>query len=196
MVAGLAAAGIAQGALGAWGAQSAAQTEAQGQLQALAMEQQFLQPVMQQGQGITAGALPSVMQAITPGQTEAWLQNNPGYKFAQQQVFNQDMNAGTVMGLGGNTLRAVGTDAAGLAAQYQGQFFNQADSVLNAGIQEQAGAAGSLASAAGSAITGAANAQAQGTLGMTNALGGGLQSAALLSVLGSKSGMGMFSTGT
>lgn len=195
LAAGISAAGSLGGAfLQSNAAQQAAQTQANAQMQALALANANLQPIIAQGKALTSLAMPGITGLVQGGgAAQQALENFPGFQFALGQTEKAGMNAGTVMGLGGNTAYGIMQAALGLASGTEAQYFNQLNAILNSGLQTQVGAAGTLTGAQTSAITGAANAQAAGTLGSANALAGGLgglSNAGLILALGSRTGGG------
>ncbi len=174
-------AAIIGGGLSAYGSLTASgQQQALGQ-QALQQQQGFfnqakggLQPFIDAGTGV----IPTLQKFTQPGanQTQA-LSQLPGFQFAQDWGQKAVQNIGTTQGLGGNTLTAGAQFATGLAQQNWTQYLQP----LLAQLQVGQGAAGSLAGSAGTfsgqasnTLTGIGQAQAAGTLGATNAIGGAL----------------------
>ena len=137
------------------------------------------------------------------------LANTPGYKFQLQQGLDALQNSASATGGlgGGNTLKALMGYGQGLASEtyqqqlqdymaQQQQSFNQLDTLAGSGQNAAAnlGAIGSqVAGNIGSNIIGAGNAAAAGTVGVTNALTGGigdLSSNYLLSSILGQGGLG------
>ena len=136
--------------------------------------------------------------------TQAQLEQTPGYQFNLAQGLKATQNAAAARGLGvsGAALKGAATYASGLAdSTYQNQFANAQTrfsdyGVLNtaqqgnlqnqfsrlqnvASLGENAGAqtgtiGATLANQQGNALQAAGNAQAAGTLGISNALTGGI----------------------
>lgn len=139
-------------------------------------------------------------------------QNSPGYQYQLQQTMNAIQNQGAAHGgLGGNALKALQSNAAGLANQnwtnylgsantaWQGMIGNLSDVSrmgLNAGTS-MAGNAMNMGQMQGSNIIGAGNAQASGIVGASNALNkgiGGAEQAIMSSLLGGGGNGGGFSS--
>jgi hypothetical protein len=180
-------------------AQSAAQTQAGAEMAALNAANTNLQPILAQGKALAGPAQAQLTGFLT--NPAAALQNYPGYQFALGQTEKAAMNAGTVMGLGGNTLYGLSQNVAGITSQYENQYFQQLYNTLALGLNTQVGAAGTLTGAQTAALTGIGNAQAAGTLGSANALAGGLNtatgglsSAGLIYALGSQTAGGLTAT--
>lgn len=192
--AGIMAAGSLGGALiQGSAAQSAAQTQANAQMAVAQMAQQNLGPLLARGTNLAQSVTPQLQALLTPGQSASALSQLPGYAWADQVAQTQAKNYGTQMGLGGNALYGLTNMVSGVNQQYENQYFNQLYSTLTAGLQTATNAAGTLTGAVGSALTGAGNAQAAGTLAAGQAAAGGLSglsTAGLIYAL--KSGSGLF----
>ena len=160
--------------------------------------QSYLTGDAAQKAGVGGGG-PSLISTFQP--TQAQLEQTPGYQWARSQALGAMSNAGASRGLGtsGNLVQQIGQTATGLASQtFQDQLKNyltqnqQAYNMLYGPSQLGASAAGGIANAAmgaagqiGQAATGAGTALGQGIMGAgnamaqgTNALFGGIGSAA------------------
>jgi hypothetical protein len=160
--------------------------------------QSYLTGDAAQKAGIGGGGA-NLMSTFQP--TQAQLEQTPGYQWARSQALGAMSNAGAARGLGtsGNLVQQIGQTATGMASQtFQQQLENYlkqnqtAYNMLYGPSQLGASAAGGIANAAmgaagmiGQAATGAGTALGQGIMGAgnaaaqgTNALFGGLGSAA------------------
>lgn len=149
--------------------------------------------------GMTYGGL---MKPFTASQ----YQQSPGYAWQMSQGIDAVQNSAAAAGGigGGNTLKALTTYGQGLAntdyqqalqnymAQQQ-QSYSMLGQTANAGQNAAAGLGGISAQVGGQVggnIIGAGNAQAAGTIGQANAIGGGINSLAQLSALYGSGSMG------
>jgi hypothetical protein len=172
-----AAGGLGSAALQAFGATSAAGTQAQLGQQALAQLQAILGPVMAQGRSIVNSALGPLTSLLTPGPNQnAALSQLPGFQFAQKWGQNAVSNSASATGLGGNALTAGANYATGLAQQGFGSLVGMLQNFLGSGLQTETGAANALAGGTSSLLTGIGQAKAAGQMGTANALAGGLSS--------------------
>lgn len=139
--------------------------------------------------------------------TQAQFQQSPGYQYQLGQTNNAILNNASALGgpLGGNTLMALQTNAAGLSNQdwynamnaYYGQqnsVFNKLSGVATTGLNATnaiAGVGTNISGQVGANTTGAGNAAAAGTVGQANALTSGLGNISQLAALfGGGSGSG------
>lgn len=179
----LAGAGLLSAGIGAIGATSAASTEANAANQAsqvqqaeFAQTQQNLAPYINQG----PGALNSLQSLVSGGpQAAAQLSQTPGYQFQLQQGLQALLDSRSATGGvgGGNTLKALTQYGQGLAGSTYEQQINNLMGLTNLGESAAAGQGqlgAQVAQGIGSNITGAGNASAAGTIGATNAIGGGI----------------------
>jgi hypothetical protein len=170
--------------LGLFGSLSASSQQANAEKQALAEQQAMfgvaqgaLQPYINTGNGVGS----TLTSLLTPGANQtATLSQLPGFQFAQNWGQQAVQNLGTTTGLGANVLTAGANFATGEAQQGFASLINPLMQLYGTG----ANAAGALGSAAGTfsgqigSTTGAiGTAQAQGTLGATSALTGGINGA-------------------
>lgn len=155
------------------------------------------------GQIDPATGLPIGYLTQTFNPTQADLDNYPGYQFALKTGGQAIRNADTpgVGALSGAALKDLMNFNVGTANQYYGQYFNQFQQQQNnifdrlsniASLgQNAAGNLGSTGAALGTGIAqaqaAAAGSQAGGLVGATNAIGGGLTTAALMNYYGSGS---------
>jgi hypothetical protein len=189
---------IGSSIIGSNAAQQASSQQVAAQQQVLQMLQQTIGPLITQGQGIAGSALPTLEKLLTPGPSQtATLSQLPGFQFAQQWGQTAAQNAGTAMGLGGNTLAAASQFATGLAQQNFGQYAGLLQNLAQSGLNLEGSAATALAGGSQSALSSIGNAQAAGTLGSANAISSGLTgttsslgNAALLYGLSNKLGGG------
>ncbi len=204
-MAGIAAAIIGAGALGAGASVFGALTQKSATNNAISAQQGMFGQALQQFQQakeleqpfITAGtgAAGTLSDLLKPGADMSSILNNiPGMKFLQQLTQQGVSNQGTTTGLGGNTLLA-GANAGSQLALSQGwqPIVNALQNLTNTG----AGAAGNVQAGAsalggqavqtganiGGNIVGGANAIAGGTVGAANSIGSSLTSAALFNKL-------------
>lgn len=168
---------LASSAIGAFGANSAAKTQAGYGQQALTSLQGYLSPLLSQGAGIVGSVLPTLTSLLTPGANQtATLNNLPGFKFAQDWGQTAVKNLATTTGLGGNALTAGANFATGVAQQGFGGLVGMLQNLLGTGTGLESSAANALAGGTSSALQGIGSAKAAGTLGSANALAGGLGS--------------------
>lgn len=203
-MAGIAAAIIGAGAIGAGASIYAANTAAGAQRDAAGNAINFqqdlyrrnsanLQPFIDAG----TGALPTLRDLITPGPNQTSTLNNiPGFTFAQDWGQKAVQNLGTTRGLGGNVLKAGADYATGVAQQGWGSIVNALQGLVNTG----SGAAGALAgvgqqtgASVGGSMIGAGNATAGAAMAGGTAAGNfanSISTAALLQKLtGGNNGM-------
>lgn len=170
--------------IGAFGSESAAQTQAAAEEQGLAQQQAMfktaqtaLSPYYSAGQSV----LPTLQSLLTPGPSQtSTLSQLPGFQFQSQWGTQSAKNNLAAMGLGGSSgplAAAISNYNQGLA----GTSFNNLVSQLQgfAGMGSNAASAlGGLAVQSGNAqastLGSIGAAQASGTLGATNALSSGL----------------------
>ena len=151
--------------------EAAANSANQTALQEQSNAQQFLQPYQGAGQSV----LPQ-LQSILSGNTTG-LANLPGYQFALSQGQQAITNSAAGGLLNGNTLSALQNNAIGTANQFVGQDISELQNFANMGANAAAGqASGALQTGQtiGANTIGAGNAAAAGTVGVANALTGGL----------------------
>jgi hypothetical protein len=166
---------IGSSIIGSNAAQQASSQQVAAQQQVLKMLQQTIGPLITQGQGIAGSALPTLEKLLTPGPSQtATLSQLPGFQFAQQWGQTAAQNAGTAMGLGGNTLTAASNYATGLAQQAFGNYTGSLQSLAQSGLNLEGSAATALSGGSQSALSSIGNAQAAGTLGSANAISSGL----------------------
>ena len=173
-----------------------------------------VQPVLASGESAMSSALPQLQSILGGKLTGSALANAiPGLSFATNWGTTAAENAGSAMGLGGNTSAAVANYAQGAAEQGYSGLVNLLQNLYSSGGQVAGNALGTLGSAAGasastvgnlasgamnslgSTLTGIGQSQAAGTLGSANAISSGitgtassLGNAALLSSLFNKVG--------
>jgi hypothetical protein len=190
--------------ISAYGANSAANTQADSANKASAQEMQMynenvqrLQPWTQAGSGALSeltGLLGSngMNGALTTPFSAQQYQQSPGYQWQLQQGGQAVTNAASAMGgvQSGNTLKALTSYGQGLANQdyyqaqgayqnWQNQVYGMLSGVSNTGANaagQTAGLGASVANSVGQNTIGAGNANAAGQVGMSNALSGGLGS--------------------
>ncbi len=160
-----------------------------------------------------ATGLPIGYLTQTFNPTQAQMNNYPGYQFALKTGGQATRNADTPgMGaLSGAALKDLTNFNVGTANQYYGQYFNQfqqqqnnifdrLSNIASMG-QNAAGNLGSVGSQLGTGIAqaqaAATGSQAGGIVGASNALGGGMSTAALMNFYGANntSGMNTYDTG-
>ncbi len=158
------------------------------------------------GTGLANGYL---TQQFNP--TQQQLDQYPGYQFALKTGGQAVRNADTpgVGALSGAALKDLTNFNVGTANQYYGQYFNQfqqqqnnifdrLSNIASMG-QNAAGNLGSVGSTLGTGIAqaqaGEAASRAGGTVGATNALGGGVSTAALMNFYGANNTPGASSGG-
>jgi hypothetical protein len=149
-------------------------------------------PYLLRGLGIGGGNTSGTGSLNAPF-TMADYHQSPGYNFQLQQGQNSIENTASATGGvgGGNTLKALTSYGQGVANQdywnaynaytnSQNQRFNQLDTIVGSG-QNAANSLGSfsgnVAANVGNNMVGIGNAQAAGTIGAANAIGGGIQGA-------------------
>lgn len=182
-----AAGSLAGAAIGAYGSESAAKTQASALSQGLQVQQGMfntanaaLSPYYTAGQSV----LPTLQSLLTPGASQtSTLSQLPGFQFQSQWGTTAAKNNLAAMGLGGSAgplATAISQYNQGLA----GTSFNNLVSQLQGFANTGAGAAGALSSAAinsgnaqASTLGSIGAAQASGTLGATNAISGGVTGA-------------------
>ena len=185
--------------VGASAAGSAASTQANAANNATAEQQaQFQQtqanlaPWMQAGTN-ALGQLQSQAPALLTAPNQANFQASPGYGYQMQQMQDAVQNSAAARGsaISGNTLQALQSNAQGLASQdywnwYNAQTANQNRSLnylqtLSGGGQNAAAQLGAYGTQTAGNIANtmqaAGNASAAGTMGMANAIGGGINNA-------------------
>lgn len=164
---------LGSGLLGYFGANKAANQQAEGQRQALAM----YKPYADAGTGALTtlaklyGTGPNGQPAMNPAAL-ANFRNTPGYNFTMGEGLRATDFGDSARGslLSSNNMRNRTDYASGLADKtFMGNYVQPLLQMANVGAQGVQGAAG--------ALSGAANAQAGGTVGGINALGGALAGA-------------------
>ncbi len=158
-----------------------------------------------------ATGLPIGYLTQTFNPTQQQMNDYPGYQFALKTGGQAVRNADTpgVGALSGAALKDLTNFNVGTANQYYGQYFNQfqqqqnnifdrLSNIASMG-QNAAGNLGSVGSSLGTGIAqaqaGAAASRAGGIVGGTNALGGGLSTAALMNYYGANNTPGTSSGG-
>lgn len=176
LAAGIVAAGSLGGAfLTSQAAQSAAQTQANAEMQALALANQNLQPGLQRAYGFAGAVQPTLLGLLTPGTAASTLSQLPGYQWSLGQTEEAAQNFATKMGLGGNAAYQLAQDVSGMTANnFFFPYLNAEQNAWSAAMGAAGNFAGALTGAQTSALVGAANAQAAGTLGSANAIAGGI----------------------
>jgi len=175
------AAALGGGAISAYGAMTASGQQAQAAQNALNQQMSLFKQAKGAVQPFISNAndvYPTLQKFTQPGANmTSTLSQLPGFQFAQDWGQRAVQNLGTTQGLGGNTLTAGAQFATGLAQQNWQQYLNPLLDIYHTG----AGAAGQLAGTAqgfaapiGSTASSIGSAQAAGTLGATNAIGGAL----------------------
>ena len=204
---------LGSAALGYFGSQKAAQTQANYGQQALGTLQSMfgtaqnaVQPFVSAGQSV----LPTLQKLLTPGADQtATLSQLPGFQFQSQWGNLATSNALAARGLGGSTgplAKAISDYNQGLAGTSFGNLTGMLQNFAGMG-SSAASSLGGLASNFGNSMAGVTqgigSSLASGILGGTNALSTGLQGATnaggnafLLSSLLSKLGIGGASSGT
>ena len=191
---------LGSGLLGFFGAQSAANAQANAAAQALAFQkyvfgvnQGNLNPFIQTGQNATNSLanLYGLGSSGTPNYS-AFL-NSPDYQWAFSQGQNATQNLLSAKGnlLSGGGLTALTNWGQGLASQQFGNYFNRLLSLSQLGENAGASLAGNnanMANTIGNTQMGIGQAQASGIVGGTNALtgaiGGGINNYLLYNALG------------
>lgn len=168
---------IAGAGIGAFASNSASKQQAAALQAQLAFQKQYIDkyvaPYASAGQDI----LPLLKSLITPGANmTATLSQIPGFQFAQDWGQKAVKNLGTTMGLGGNVLSAGADYATGKAQQGYGQIVNALQAYGNMGAMAAGGATNAGVNAGGT-LGQIGQANAAGTLGMGNALAGGITGA-------------------
>ena len=191
-MAGIAAAILGAGAIGAIGSIGGAFLQSNAANNAInAQQAMFAQAQANEAPFIQAGqkAIPTLQSLITPGPDQtAMLQQTPGYQFAANMAQQGVSNQGTVTGLGGNTLLA-GANAATQVAL--GQSWLPTVNALQALMQTGAQTAGNLGQQAvqtgqnvGQNLVGIGNAQAGAGTAVGANIGNSLVGASLAKLLG------------
>jgi hypothetical protein len=189
---------LASGALGFFGAQSAADKQAQATAQALAFQKQVyadnvarLNPWIQTGTQADA-SLAALYGAGGGTPNYSAFYNSPDYQFAFQQGQNAVQNLLSSKGnlLSGGGLTALTNFGQGLASQQFGNYFNRLLSLSQVGQNAASSLAGNATSSAGqigNTQMALGQAQAGGIVGGVNALsgaiGGGINNYLLASYL-------------
>lgn len=190
-MAGIAAAILGAGVLGAGASLYASSVQQNSANKAIAAQQNMFNTAQGEAQPfISAGqsALPTLQGLITPGPNQTQLlQQTPGYQFAADMAQKGVSNQGTVTGLGGNTLLAGANAGSQLAL---GMAWQPTINALQGLVQTGASASGALGGQAvqtgqniGGAAVGAGNAGAAGVLGAGSNIGNSLTTAALFNKL-------------
>lgn len=187
VAAAIVASSVVGGVMSSNAAQSAADTQANAQLQAASMQQQnYQQQLALQQPFISAGqaALTNLQAGTAPGGaynqqfTQADMQNMPGYQFALgqgQQAFNQSA-ASKGMNLSGAAIQGLDATSQGIANQtYQQQYNNfmgaQQQQYANQQNIAAMGANATSSAQTGLASTGANQANLTAAAGATQASG-------------------------
>lgn len=135
---------------------------------------QYTTPFMKMG----ADAIPWLQKLTTPGPDQtAALEATPGYQFNLSQGEKAITNQETMKGLSGNTLRAGGAFASGLASNTWSDVVNKLISQVGIGSQAAGNVMGNstmVGGQLGANITGAGNAQAGADIAGANAVSGGV----------------------
>ena len=200
-MAGIAAAILGAGVIGAGASLFASSKQQQAQQQAIAAQQQmfnqaagYAQPFISAGQQ----ALPTLQGLITPGANQsALLAQTPGFQFANQMAQQGVTNQGTATGLGGNTLLAGANAGSQLA---MGMAWQPTVNALQNLVGTGAGSAQSLGGQAvqtgqgiGANLAGIGNAQAGASTAVGSNIGNSITGAAfapyLQNILNSKAGV-------
>lgn len=169
---------VASAGIGAYGANKAAKTQAEAAQSALNLQQQNLSPYLNTGKAATY-SLASLMglpgqDGTTKPPDYSSFYNSPDYAFAQQQGelgINRAANA-RGGGLGGGVLKDLTAFNSGLATQQYGNYYNRLMQLSNQGANAATGTASTL----GNTTQAIGQANASGTVGVTNALTGGIGS--------------------
>jgi len=190
-MAGIAAAILGAGVLGAGSSIFGGIMQSNAANKAISAQQaMFQQAQLEQQPFISAGqaALPTLQGLITPGPNEnALLAQTPGFQFANQMAQQGVSNQGTTTGLSGNTLLAGANAGTQLAL---GSAWQPTVNSLLSLVQQGSQAAGNLGNQAintgtnvGNNLVGIGNAQAGAATSVGANLGNSLTSAALFSKL-------------
>ena len=197
---GLAAAGaLGSGYMSLQAAGNAANTEANAANQASALQyQEFLQEQQNEAPYLSAGTsalstLQSKLPSLSAPFTMADFQADPGYQFTLQQGQQAINNSSAARGLvdSTGTMKDLAQFNQGAAStqyqnaynnyvQNQNQTYNQLAGIAGIGQVATAGsnqAGQTMGAQVGANTTGAANAQAAGTIGTANAYGGAISNA-------------------
>ena len=179
--------------------QASAEQQAQQQLiqqqqQAQKTTQKLLAPYTQFGQS----NIPTLQSLLQPGPNQnATLSQLPGFQFAQNWGLKGVQNVQSTRGLGGNALAAGAKFGTGLAQQNWGDYVNKllagtqiGASAANTGVQATTGLAQSFAPNIAQTQIGQGNALAGGAMGVSNALGTGVNNALLAQFAGMYGGQG------
>jgi hypothetical protein len=203
---------LGSGLLGFFGANSAANAQAQAAAQALAFQkyvfgvnQGNLNPFIQTGQQADASlaALYGLNGSGTPNYS-AFL-NSPDYQFAFGQGLNATTNLLSAKGdlASGGGLAALTNFGQGLASQQFGNYYNRLLSLSQLGANAASALAGSNVQSSGqigNTQQAIGQAQAAGIVGGTNALtgaiGGGINNYLLYNALGRSSNPSSFGSGS
>ncbi len=185
--------------ISAFGSFSASKQQSDALKQALALQERMfntannaLQPYITAGHG----TLSTLTRLLTPGSDQtAALSELPGFQFAQDWGQKAVQNIGTTTGLGGNVLTAGAKFATGTAQQGFNSLVDRLESFANTGenaANALSGAAQGFSGQGTNTFSNIGQARAAGTLGVTNALGGGVNAAGnsylLSKLLGPNSG--------
>ena len=190
-MAGIAAAILGAGAIGAGASIFGSLTQRNATQQAIAAQQGMFGVAQREAQPfITAGqqALPTLQKLITPGADQtATLEQTPGFQFANTMAQRGVSNQGTVTGLGGNTLLAGANAGSQLALGMAWQpTINALQGLVGTGAQS-AGTLGGQAvqtgANVGGNIVGGGNAIAGGATAAGANIGNSLTTAALFNKL-------------
>lgn len=189
---------VVGGAASYFGSQSAANTQANADLTSISAQESMFNTLNQQNQPwIQAGsnALGQIQNNMASYNTPfnpsiQQLENTPGYQFQLNQGLGAIQNSAAAQGhlVSSNELGAANSYAQNLAStSYQQAFNNYQTQISNsynrlaslAGLGQAANstmaqAGGNTANGVSSAIQGAGAAQAAGTMGMANAISGGI----------------------
>ena len=176
--------------VGAIASSSAASKQAKASQNALGLQESMfnqakagLQPYNDFGQSV----LPELQGLLGIGPKggagmQSTLEQLPGYQFTLGQGLRSTQNSYAARGLGssGAALKGAAGYATGLANSQYSNYFNQLLGSAQLGGNAAAavgGVAGQFASPVGNSATNIGNAQANGILGASNALGGGINNA-------------------
>ena len=196
-MAGIAAAILGAGAIGAGASIFGSMTQANAAKQGIAAEQGMFNTALQQQQPFVtagAGAANTLSDLLKPGaDMSSLLKTIPGFKFLQDITQQGVSNQGTVTGLGGNTLLA-GANAGNNIALSAGwlPIVNSLQGLVNSGASA-AGNIGQQAVQTGGNIAGSTmnvgNAIAGGVTGAAGNIGNSLTTATLFNKLLNNSNM-------
>lgn len=197
-MAGIAAAIIGAGVLGAGASIFGSMQQKSAAQQAIAAQQSMFSSAKGMAKPfISAGqeALPTLQKLITPGPDQtSTLMQTPGFQFANQMAQMGVSNQGSVTGLGGNTLLAGANAGSQLALGMAWQpTINALQNLVGTGAQSAqalGGQAVQTGANVGSNLVGIGNAQAAGILGAGSNIGNSLTTAALFNRLLSPAGGG------